>query len=462
MSLTRRLGAALAIALLGCGPTITGGRVDAKDAVTVGIQLHSETFTLPNGLVVVLHREATQHSVYVAVHYDVGSKDDPNGRAGLAHLFEHLMFKAPKHGSGKSVHGLLEEAGTHVNAYTNRDETLYHDTLPPSQLARALWLEADRMAYPAETVDAATLAKERDVVLNEWRERYENQPYGHVHAAAAREVFGPSHPYGLPTIGLPDELRAITLDDVRTFARRYYRPNNATLVICGGFDPKLTRELVEKYFATIPPGPPIPARTFPAARIEKSRTVNIAADVKAPMVVMAWAAPKEHGDGWEPLRIGVDLFEGFARWRLVTSMEIADDVDVDLEGGRLGSMVLVRAKLKPRTDPDSAIGAIERELTDTSRLGTDYHYDRFPDMKTRMVVGTVASLDALDSRAEAVIHGLLFHGVPDAVQDDLRRLQSVHPVDVGGAVEQIVRDRPRITLLVKPTPGAPRAGKVVR
>ncbi len=435
----------------------------SKDAVNVGIRLRSQTFTLPNGLVVVLHPESTARTVYVHVEYEVGSKDDPPGRAGLAHLFEHLMFEPTKHGGDKEVGTWLDEIGASHNASTNVDVTRYHESIPPRELPRALWIEADRMAYPVAKVTDDALAREREVVKNEWREHYENEPYGHVWSVVQREIFGAQHPYGLPTIGLPKDLDAVTLDDLRSFARAHYRPNHATLVVCGAFNPAVARPIVERYFATIPPGPPPKTWALPAPELSGPRTVEVAADVPAPAVVLAWPAPVVHGDGWEELWLGLSLFRGSANHTLVTEKKIATEFSANIVQHRLGSIAAVEMKLAKGASVDDAISLVDEYIATATRYGNQYSYDRFPDLKTKRMVSEIAGLERLENRAAELVHGLRFHdGEPDAVQNDLRRWQSVRLVDAAGAVRQLLVDKPRLTVVVQPTKSAPRAGKVIR
>lgn len=450
------------------GGGVTGGAAGSKAAtapapdgsIMVNVALVTDKFVLPNGLLVVLHREPTATSAFVEVRYHVGSKDDPPGRSGLAHFFEHLMFKGSRNTGTKDHMQWLEEVGGESNAGTNRDRTDYHEQLPTSALPLALWLEADRMAYPIEKTTADAFATEREVVKNEYREHYGDVAYGHVANIARAAVFGADHPYGRPTIGDPKELDAITLDEMRAFARTYYRPNNATLVVCGAFDTAATKALVTKYFGTIPPGAPPPARTFPTPRLAKSTKIEVQAGVEAPMVALAWPAPPIHADGFHELGYGLRFFEGRVRYRLVTEKKIADDVDVDFEAARLGSFVLATVRLKPKESPSTAISVLEEYLTEATRVGRLYPWNSFGDYRTRAIVDEVTRLERLSGRSAQILHGIDYHDERETVQLDLKRLLAVRAVDVGAAMDDILVERPRVTIVVKPTPGAPRAGMV--
>jgi zinc protease len=449
----------LVTAACGGGPAKSAN----DDAVQINVALASEAFTLPNGLYVVFHRESSAASVNVHVRYDVGAKDDPDGRAGLAHLYEHLMFLGSRHTGEKDYGQWIEGVGGGSNATTSPDTTDYFESLPPSQLPLALWLESDRMAYPLAKVDDAALSKEREVVKNEWRERYENVAYGQVDLLARQAVFAGGHPYSHPPIGYIEELDRVTIDDAKQFARSYYRPNNATLVVAGAFDPKVARELVTKYFATIPPGPPRKPDVAPPVTLEADKSIEIVADVDAPLVAAAWPAPRQHADGFEELRFGMSVFCGQITKRLVVEKKTAREVECGVAPGRLASFAEVRVTLEPRSSAEGVMSVVDEYLTHAAEIGrVGTAWPGFVDMKTRWLVEATSSLETLGNRTNRILHDVDYHGVPDAMQADLKRLQSVEAHDVGAAVEQFVQRAHRVSIHVTPLKGAPRAGRLVR
>ena len=278
---------------LGCG----GGRANAPDGgFQINIALQVEELDLPNGLHVVLHQERSATQALVYVRYYVGSKDDPQGLTGFAHLYEHLMFRGSRNTAARDYSQWLEDVGGEANAQTTRDVTDYHARVPPSALPRAIWLEADRMAYPLAALDEPAFARERSVVENELRQHYDDVPLGNLDAIAREAVFGAAHPYGSTTIGRIADLDRVTLAQARTFGGLYYRPNNATLVICGLFDVAATRALVTRYFGTIPPGVAQAQRAFPPAA-PRAQSIAGRAAVEGPAVMLAWPAPGLEGDG---------------------------------------------------------------------------------------------------------------------------------------------------------------------
>ena len=213
--------------------------------------------TLDNGLDVIVHEDHRCPIVAVNLWYHVGSKNEQPGRTGLAHLFEHLMFEgSANHGSG--YFAPLQQAGATLNGSTNCDRTNYWEAAPTSALDLALWLESDRMGYLLPALTAAKFENQRDVVLNERRQQYENRPYGMALMALMAALFPPGHPYRWTTIGESDDVRAATLEEAHAFFRTYYHPGNASLVVAGDVETGPALERVRRHFEEIPTGPTIP------------------------------------------------------------------------------------------------------------------------------------------------------------------------------------------------------------
>src|SRR5262249_22097567 len=207
-----------------------------------------ETFVLPNGLTVILHVDRGSPLVAVNLWYHVGSKDEAPGRTGFAHLFEHLMFMGSLHAPYPSFDAIMEAWGGHNNGTTSNDRTNYYEIGPRNLLETFLWLEADRLATLAEVITAEELERQRKVVLNERRQSYENRPYGRGELRIPEIMYADAHPYHWPTIGSQADLEAASVDDVRSFFERFYRPSHASLTIAGDFHPAPAPRLVDQDF----------------------------------------------------------------------------------------------------------------------------------------------------------------------------------------------------------------------
>jgi predicted Zn-dependent peptidase len=217
-----------------------------------------ERHCLDNGLKIVLSQDSTVPIVAVNIWYGVGSRNELPGQTGFAHLFEHMMFQGSKHVPKNKHFELIERAGGTLNATTWFDRTNYFETVPSRDLELALWLESDRMGWMLPAMDQEKLDNQRDVVKNEKRQRYDNQPYGDWDQRLQALIYPKDHPYHHPVIGSVEDLDAATLEDVAAFFGTYYVPNNAVLTIAGDFDESQVMDLVQRYFGEIKSGAPIP------------------------------------------------------------------------------------------------------------------------------------------------------------------------------------------------------------
>src|SRR5881628_579785 len=248
-------------------------------------------FTLPNGLHVILHEDHTVPLATVNVWYHVGSAREKPGRTGFAHLFEHLMFEGSAHVKEGEFDTLLEASGATNNGSTNNDRTNYIIDIPSNALELALFLESDRMAHLLETMTPARVDGQRDVVKNERRQSYENQPYGTASLELSRMLYPPNNPYSWPTIGYMEDLTAASHEDVVAFFKKYYAPNNASLVIAGDIDLDRTAALVEKWFGHIPRGEPVEPLAPPAAFLTSVKRKTLTDQVQLPRLYLAWLTP---------------------------------------------------------------------------------------------------------------------------------------------------------------------------
>ena len=330
-------------------------------------QIKYEKIKLKNGLDVILYEDHRLPLVAVNLWYHVGPANERPGLTGFAHLFEHMMFQGSQHVGPKAHFRYLEGAGaSDINGTTEPDRTNYFETLPSNQLELALWLESDRMGYLLETLDREKLANQRDVVRNERRQGVENEPYGLVEEQLYHQLFPKNHPYYADVIGSHEDIEAARLNDVRQFFRQYYTPNNASLAITGDIDPAKTKALVEKYFGTIPVGPPVPKITAVTPPITSERRSVVSDQVELPRVYMGWITPPIYKPGDAEADLLAQLLGGGKSSRLYKTLvyekQIAQDVQVDNQSQLLGSIFEIQATAKPGVKPEDLERAIHDEL----------------------------------------------------------------------------------------------------
>lgn len=329
-----RLRIASWLAVVTLAPPARGGAQTspAKPVAGPSVNIPFEKFTLANGLSVVLAVDHTTPTVAVAVSYHVGSKNEVVGRTGFAHMFEHVMFT----GSGHVPYGMhdrfTEGVGGANNGTTNSDRTLYYETDPSNYLETALWLEADRMGFLLDSLDEAKFKAQRDIVQNERRQYLDNQPNGRDDEVIQLHMYPKTNPYSWPTIGGMVDLKAATVEDVKSFFRLYYAPNNATLSIAGDFDAARAKALVAKYFTDLPRGKTITRPVVGRPAITAERRMTFEDHVQVPRLTIAWPTVSA-GDADQPaLDLLSDILGSGRTSRLTKALvydkELATDVGV--------------------------------------------------------------------------------------------------------------------------------------
>jgi zinc protease len=287
------------IALIACVVLACGAAAQRPPGAAAGadaIRIPFETYTLPNGLTVILSPDHTTPTVAVNGWYHVGSKNEVPGRTGFAHLFEHIMFT----GSGHVPYGLhdklTEGVGGSNNGTTSNDRTTYFETVPSNYLQSALWIEADRMGFLLDSLDLVKLNAQRDIVKNERRQGVDNQPYGRVNEILARTTYPPSHPYSWDVIGSMEDLSAASDEDAKNFFRLYYAPNNAFLSIVGDFEVAQVKAWVTKYFGDIPRGKPVERPSAAPVMLPGEQRLAYEDRVQVPRLYVQWPTVGEKDD----------------------------------------------------------------------------------------------------------------------------------------------------------------------
>jgi zinc protease len=320
--------------------------------------------TLPNGMKLVMLEDLSTTIVHAEIWYHVGSKNERRGRTGFAHLFEHMMFKGSKNVEAEGHPSYISSVGGQSNAYTNEDSTVFWQTFPAQYLPLVLWLEADRMA--SLRIEEKVFQTEREVVKEERRMRFENQPYGQLNEIIYGHAFT-VHPYKHPTIGSMTDLEAASIDDVRDFFRTYYVPDNATLVLVGDFETKEATELVTQQFGRIPKSArPVPRDIPKEPPQTKERRVQIEENWPLPAVVVAYHITYDgHPDSY-PLHIASKVLSDGQSSRIYRKLVYEKRIALAAYGG--GNIIedpnlfFAVAIVQPGRTPAEAIDALIAEL----------------------------------------------------------------------------------------------------
>jgi zinc protease len=320
---------------------------------------------LDNGLDVIVHEDHDCPIVAVNVWYHVGSKNEQPGRTGFAHLFEHLMFEGSQHHDAGYFRPLQEVGGV-LNGSTNADRTNYWEVVPANAVELALWMESDRMGYLLPALTEAKFENQRNVVLNERRQNYENRPYGFAGMSIVAALYPPDHPYHWMTIGAAEDLKAAHLDDVRTFFETHYRPRNASLALAGDIDADRAIALATDYFGGLAAGPeppPVVARHVPLA----AETRLVLEDrIELPRLYLAWHSPALFAEDDADLDLVSEVLAGGKTSRLyrrlVYEQRIATEVAASQGSRELGSFFQIVATAAPGHSLAEVEEAIAREL----------------------------------------------------------------------------------------------------
>ena len=403
--------------------------------------------TLANGLEVIAALDRSSPTVSVQVWYRVGSKDDPPGRSGFAHLFEHLMFKSTRYLKNEQYDRLTEDVGGMNNAFTDADMTGYHAVVPSNHLETLLWAEAERMSNLK--VDEANFKSERGVVQEEYRQRVLASPYGRFFNGIAPSTYQ-VHPYKRLGIGSIEDLDAATLDDVIAFHRQHYRPDNAVLVVGGDFDPAQLQAWVDKYFAIVPrPATPIPRVTVEEPPWPAERSVRLTGpNVPLPAVAIAWLGPSvTHADA-AALNVASALLGAGESSRLNQSLvyrrQVATQAGFEAER-RTGPGLLVGYAIaaggRSTETVATALQAEVRRLVDAPPTVAE-----IDKVKTQLLTAALASRQTPLGRASALADAAILYRDPGYANQMLDDLQRVTPGDVQRVVRQHLLGGRRVTI----------------
>ena len=403
-----------------------------------------ETYRLDNGLRVILSQDPSVPAVAVNLWYDVGSKNEREGRTGFAHLFEHMMFQGSAHVPENGHFALIEKAGGTLNGSTWLDRTNYFETVPSNYLELALWLEADRMGWllPAMTQDK--LDNQRDVVKNERRWRVDNQPYGDWDERLQAMLYPSTHPYHHSVIGSMEDLDAASLEDVEAFFRTFYAPNNAVLTLCGGFDRDTAVALVAKHFGDIPAGPPVPPLPGTSelpSRLGAEVRDTVRQAVSLPRLYVGYRIPAYGEDGHYAAAVASAILswgKGSVLYRTLVRERLAQDIVAFAFPIVTGaSMLLLWATARPGVANDALEAATLTRVEGLAEV-TDADVERAINLtETRYL----AELQKVDERADMLSMHMTLFDDPDRINTELDRVRAVTAEDVRAfARDRLVAD----------------------
>ncbi len=411
-----------------------------------------EKFVLDNGLQVVLHEDKSDPIVSVAIQYHVGSAREKPGKTGFAHLFEHMLFQRSEHLGRNEFFKKIGELGGSFNGATGPDGTVYYETVPRDALVKVLWMESDRMGFFINTVTRKGLEREIDVVSNEKRQN-ENRPFGQSNGMMLKQFYPEGHPYRWPVIGSIADLHGATVDDIKQFYRKYYAPNNATLVVAGDFDRREVEAMIRKYFGEIPAREEVePVRPIPVQLEKTSKYVLEDRFANAPGLEMNFSGAEQfHPDAY-PLRI-LALLLSYGKNApfykvLVEDNKLASYVNVASSSLELSGQVSVSVKAYKETDLNTVYRGIQEAFERFEQEGIrDNDLERMKIMQETMLYNVMMSLE---SKTQALARNNVFAGRPDQMVIDLAHYQAVTKEEVMRVYRKYVRGKHFVALSTVP------------
>jgi predicted Zn-dependent peptidase len=420
------------------------------------VNIPYQQFTLRNGLRVVVHEDRKAPIVAVSIWYNVGSKDEPRGRTGFAHLFEHLMFNGSENAPGEYFEYTRGMGATDLNGTTWFDRTNYFQTVPRPALERALYLESDRMGYLLGAVTQQNLTNQIGVVQNEKRQG-DNEPFGLVEYAQLEALFPEGHPYRHSTIGAMADLSAASLDDVKSWFRERYGPNNAVLVLAGDVNAAEARPLVERYFGRIARGPVNTPRAADVPTLSRRIDQTMKDRVANTRLYRNWVIPgisHRQSDDLVPLQVGASILGGLASSRLdnelVRSEQSAVSVSADVQEFHRVSLFEVQVNVKPGQNAQAVSNRLDGIISDFLQRGPTQ--DEVQRAVMRSLSTRVAGLEQVGGfggKAVALAEGALYSNDPARYRRDLEALARVTPAQVTAAMQRWL-GRPVFALTVIP------------
>lgn len=412
-----------------------------------------EEYQLENGLQVVLHEDHSDPVTAVAILYHVGSNREEVGKTGFAHLFEHMMFQSSQHVGEDEYFQKVQEAGGTLNGGTSSDNTIYFETVPKNALEMALWLESDRMGYLLPTVTTEALLNQQGVVQNEKRQGVDNQPYGHTSYMIDKLLYPEGHPYSWEVIGSFEDLANATVEDVRDFFRRWYVPNNATLVVAGDLDPAQTKAWIEKYFGEIPSaGPVADPEPQPVTLTESKRAYYEDNFARSPELNMVFPTVEQfHPDAYALSMLG-QLFSVGKKAPLYKVIVEEEKLAPSARAGQRNREIAGSFNISVRAFPSVSLADVESAVdTAFARFEeegfTEEDLDR---IKAQTETGFYNGISSVFGKAVQLAIYAEFADSPDFIGQDIQNSLDVSSEDIWRVYETYIKGKPFVLTSVVP------------
>jgi zinc protease len=439
---------------------MTDSRVTPASAQTKIPPINFKDRTLSNGMRVLSVEDHQSPTVCIEVWYHVGSKDDPQGRSGFAHLFEHIMFKSTKNMKSEMMDRLTEDVGGINNAFTADDVTVYYEVVPSNYLETLLWAEGDRLS--GLNVDEGNFHSERDVVKEEFRQRILAPPYGKLSYYTTQHSYT-THPYKRPGIGSIEELDSSSIEDVRAFHRSFYRPDNATLVVVGDFNQKQLDAWVDKYLARIPkPDIPLPRVTVkePARTGERVFT-EYGQNVPLPAVALNYLIPPQADADNNALQVAAAILSAGRSSRLYQSLVYQQQLATTANAGTNLKEDISLFNLSSILASGKKPEAVERALLDEIKKMQDAPVSaaELEKAKNQLITSQLRELETNNGKADALGEAAVLLKDPNRVNTDTEKLQLVTAADVQRVMQKYFTDQNRIVLYYLPESERPKGDK---
>ena len=402
------------------------------------LNIDYQKHVLKNGLQVILYRDKSVPLVSVNIWYKVGSAYEVKGKTGFAHLFEHMMFQGSENVPKEKHFWYVQQAGGDLNGSTSFDRTNYYETVPSNYLETALWLESDRMGFMLPGLTQEKLDNQKDVVMNERRQRYDNQPYGRSWEILFSNLYPENHPYHWPTIGWMEDIKSYELDDVRNFFTKYYVPNNASLVIAGDIEYDNALLLAKKYFEEIPIGESVPELPKQVQQLNEDKKIIHEDDVQLTRLYLGWTSDYLYGKDDAKLDLLADILSGSKNSRLYKSLvfdkQIVQDISAFQYSAALQGSFFITATIKPDRDPEEVKKEIFITLEEVIAQGiTDEELSRSVNAYKSSFIFSLQNVEVM---ADHINNYNCHLNEPNSFVYDLKRYEDVTITDVQNSAKK--------------------------